>query len=134
MFFFLSLVLSFDAFLFEEEEEEELVVGVVFFPFSVRDFVERAKNTPRSKTFRTEEEEEVGTVRVSRVPVLARQAATAKLDSLRVRSSDSRLSTLILQEELHFVRSAVEKQTFDPGLWSALCAMCTHQCLFFFFW
>jgi len=58
MFFFLSLVLSFDAFLFEEEEEEELVVGVVFFPFSVRDFVERAKNTPRSKTFRTEEEEE----------------------------------------------------------------------------
>jgi hypothetical protein len=58
MFFFLSLL--FDAFLFEEEEEEEeeLVVGVVFFPFSVRDFVERAKNTPRSKTFRTGEEEE----------------------------------------------------------------------------
>jgi hypothetical protein len=58
MFFFLSLL--FDAFLFEEEEEEEeeeLVVGV-FFPFSVRDFVERAKNTPRSKTFRTGEEEE----------------------------------------------------------------------------
>jgi len=63
MFFFLllSLLLLFDAFLFEEEEEEEeeeLVVGFVFFPFSVRDFVERAKNTPRSKTFRTGEEEE----------------------------------------------------------------------------
>jgi len=51
----------FDVFLFEdeeEEEEEELVVGFVFFPFSVRDFVERAKNTPRSQTFRTGEEEE----------------------------------------------------------------------------
>jgi hypothetical protein len=49
----------FDVFLFEDEEEELAGAAVVvFFPFSVRDFVERAKNTPRSKTFRTGEEEE----------------------------------------------------------------------------